>query len=143
MSAARHNFAPRPAPSPEKLARTVNRPARTVVISSEFNPLGETALFIELVGASGARYRFRKVDGHLPPIGGNFVCVRTERGGGSRVVGCGKARTLARALAEEIHQVGPKGDLYVRLNVSGALRDSEHEDLVAALPQPLAVYVSD
>ena len=104
--------------------------------------MGEAAPFIDLTGASGVQYRFRKVDGQLPPIGGNFVCVRTEAGA-ARVIGCGKARTLARALAEEIQGLGAQGDLYVRLNVAGALRDTEHEDLVAALPQPFTVYVSD
>jgi hypothetical protein len=104
--------------------------------------LGEATAFIDLVGASGAQYRFRKVEGQLPPIGGNFVCIRQEAGA-VRVVGCGKARTLARALADEIKGLGAQGDLYIRLNVAGALRDSEHEDLVAALPQPFDVYVSD
>lgn len=104
--------------------------------------MGEAEPFIDLVGASGAQYRFRKIEGQLPPMGGNFVCVHRDTDG-LRVVGCGKARTLARALAEDIKSLGAQGELYVRLNVSGALRDSEHEDLVAALPQPLTVLVSD
>ncbi len=113
------------------------------VFQSEFSPLDETATpFIDLAGASGVLYRFRKAEGQLPPIGGNFVCVRHEDGG-PRVVGCGKARTLARALAEEMRELGARGDLYIRLNVSAALRDFEHEDLVAALPQPFTVYPTD
>jgi hypothetical protein len=47
--------------------------------------------FIDLFGATGGAYRFRKAEGALSPIGGNFVYVR-QLDGAARVVCCGKAR---------------------------------------------------
>ena len=96
-------------------------------------------LFIDIPGASGALYRFRKVEGQPPAMACNFVYVR-ERNGAPHVVGCGKARTLAEAVAVDVKSRGQEGQLYVRLNVSGAKRDSEHEDIAAALPEPFVVY---
>ena len=98
--------------------------------------------FIDLPGASGALYRFRRFDGQLPPVGGNFVYVR-EDDGAARVVGCGKTRVLAQALAANPRRGGEAGELYVRLNVASALRDAEHADLIAALPQPYTLYETD
>jgi hypothetical protein len=99
--------------------------------------------FIELIGASGAAYRFRKPDGAVSPIGGNFVYVRDE-GGTARVVCCGRARSLGLAL---IRPAWPRdenaadGDqLYLRLNAIASVRASEHEDLLAGLPRPFVIY---
>jgi hypothetical protein len=101
------------------------------------------APFIELVGASGATYRFRQVEGGLAPTGGNFVFVRDAEDG-RRVVCCGKARTLLTQHLERTwrkDELGAAADqLYIRLNVVTALRDGEHEDLVAGLPRPFAIY---
>ena len=36
--------------------------------------------FIDLTGASGEVYRFRRLEGGLSPIGGNFVYVREVDG---------------------------------------------------------------
>jgi hypothetical protein len=99
--------------------------------------------FIDLVGASGATYRFRQVQGGYPPTGGNFVYVRGE-GESLRVVCCGKAPMLipaqiAKAWSkDELAQ--PDDRLYVRLNVANQTRDSEHEDLIEGLPRPFAIY---
>ena len=101
------------------------------------------APFIDLVGASGASYRFRKVDGQLPPTGGNFVYVR-EQEGLPLIVSCGKARTLAKALPlSNAGAAGPADQLYVRLNVAGSKRDIEHDDLVAGLPTSVSVHSAD
>jgi len=98
--------------------------------------------FIDLAGASGALYRFRRFEGQLPPVGGNFVYV-VEDDDAVRVVGCGKTRTLLRAQTSDPRGSGQGAALYIRLNVAGALRDFEHQDLIAALPQPFAVYDAD
>lgn len=91
--------------------------------------------FIDLVGASGALYRFRRFEeGPMPATGGNFAYVRDDDGA-PRIVGFGKARTLAHALAGAGRR-DSEGELYIRLNVVGSVQDSEYEDLVTALPEP-------
>jgi hypothetical protein len=99
--------------------------------------------FVELVGASGAAYRFRAPDGALPSIGGNFVYVRLAEGL-PRVVCCGKARSLAWGLAarewRKDDNAAPGDQLFIRLNAIGTIRDREHEDLVACLPRPFTIY---
>lgn len=99
--------------------------------------------FLDLVGASGAVYRFRKVDTALPPTAGNFVYVR-ENDGAHGIVCCGKARNIGLALMghpwAEDELAEPGDQLYVRLNVGGGARAHEHEDLIAGLPRPFAIY---
>ena len=99
--------------------------------------------FIDLIGASGAAYRFRKADGAVSPVGGNFVYVR-DQDGGARVVCCGRARSLGWALSQPIwlsdENASKDDQLYVRLNAIGSIRASEHEDLVAGLPRPFTIY---
>jgi hypothetical protein len=99
--------------------------------------------FIELVGASGVAYRFRKADGPLSPIGGNFVYLR-DVDGQPTVVCCGRARSIGWALSQPIwtsdENGQPDDQLYVRLNAISKTRHSEHEDLVAGLPRPFTIY---
>jgi hypothetical protein len=102
--------------------------------------------FLDLVGASGTAYRFRKVDSALSPVGGNFVYVR-EQDGAPRVVCCGKARSIGWALSKPIwfsdENSTTEDLLYVRLNAIGSTRDYEHEDLVSGLPRPFTIYEID
>ncbi len=96
---------------------------------------------IDLTGASGAIYRFRLIESpaQLPATGGNFVFVRSERKN-DQVVGCGVARSLTQAGEAWPDAVAQHrtNRIYVRLNVARALREAEHEDLVAGL-QPALV----
>ena len=102
--------------------------------------------FIDLTGVSGAVYRFRKVEGQRPPTGGNFVYARSEDDG-LHVVCCGMARTLAGPLLQGLSEEGQSSlvgaDLYIRLNVSSGVRESEHADLMAGLPQPVFVAAGE
>ncbi|MBV9509215.1 MAG: hypothetical protein JO303_02900 [Caulobacteraceae bacterium] len=99
--------------------------------------------FIDLVGASGAVYRFRRFEqGQVPATGGAFAYVQ-EDADGLRVLGLGKARTLAHALAGAALRREAEGELYLRLNVVAAAQDSEYEDLTAALPEPFVRYESE
>ncbi len=89
--------------------------------------------FLDLAGASGATYRFQRVDriDQLPAIAGNFAYVRGE-GTDMTVVCCGTAETLLRAAdpwpeAIQTHQAEA---IFVRLNVSWKTRGQEHEDIV-------------
>jgi hypothetical protein len=88
--------------------------------------------FIDLTGASGTPYRFRRVDvGDLPTMAGNLVVAR----GQAEVLLCGAARSLSRAApaAAEALQAHRDARLYVRLNVARTVREAEHADLVAGV----------
>jgi hypothetical protein len=89
--------------------------------------------FWDIAGASGALYRFRRVadPGQLPAMAGNFIFLRPGDGG-ERLVCCGSVPSLIRAgapwrLAVEQHQTEA---IFVRLNVSRAIRLGEHQDIV-------------
>ena len=92
--------------------------------------------FVELRGASGAAYRFRAwpESDHHTPTAGNFAVLAFE-GPEVTIVGLGVCSDLSRAkqLAQATLADAP-GQLFTRLNVSRAVRDAEHEDLVAAQP---------
>lgn len=98
--------------------------------------------FIDLQGASGATYRFQRVEdlSELPAIAGNFVYVLGD-GPKPTVVCCGAEDTLLKAAnrwqsAQQSH--GAKA-IYVRKNVSWKVRASEHEDIVGQYHPPLVV----
>jgi hypothetical protein len=98
--------------------------------------------FIDLEGASGATYRFQRVDdlSKLPPIAGNFVYVGDD-GPKPVVICCGIGETLLRAAndwpaAQRTHQAKV---IYVRKNVSWKVRASEHGDIVERHRPPLVI----
>jgi hypothetical protein len=91
--------------------------------------------FIDLKGASGAAYRFRRCapGAHHPPIAGNFVWVRKgEAAGGVQVLGL--ANNLALIAMQNEREGDVERELYTRLNVNRATRQSEHADLLEAHP---------
>jgi len=87
--------------------------------------------FIDVAGASGAAYRFRRWPGadRHPPTAGNYVLV-AERD--REILAVGMLEDLSRAP----HQVAvPKGAvLLTRLNIARRTREAEHLDLAAAHP---------
>jgi hypothetical protein len=89
--------------------------------------------FLDLKGASGAFYRFRRwPDGasHLP-IAGNYVVIQ-ETAAGFKVLAVGASMNLSLARPANPGRGRRKAThIYTRLNVSRAARTSEHEDLVA------------
>jgi hypothetical protein len=90
--------------------------------------------FIDLQGASGAKYRFRHWPaeaGHAP-MAGNYAVAR-EEGGKLKVVALGQSLDLSLCRAEATKGRGPGVHLFTRLNVARSTRESEHEDLQAAL----------
>jgi len=93
-------------------------------------------------GQSGALYRFRQIPEpqFLPGSGGNFICARQEAGGVS-VVTCGAASDLRHALnlCEAAIREQLADRIYIRLNISGAVRRAEHEDLTARYQPAVAV----
>jgi hypothetical protein len=94
--------------------------------------------FIDLRGASGAAYRFRRADSEsLPATAGNFVFVR-EDAGENEIVCCGTALSLASVsnLTRNMSERYGATDLYIRLNVARAVRLGEHEDIVGHAKPP-------
>ena len=93
--------------------------------------------FVDLQGASGQTYRFRKwpPTGHHLPIAGNYALVRAR---GREVVGLGVVDNLAEARSQ-VGALPPGVAIYTRLNVSRAQREAEHADLAAAHPAPKSV----
>lgn len=91
--------------------------------------------FLDITGASARTYRFRLVSDQaaLPATAGNVVLVRHTSGQPS-VVACGSSRSLAHSREEWLRAGRELGadSLYVRLNVSTAIRAAEHDDIVAA-----------
>jgi hypothetical protein len=91
--------------------------------------------FLDVAGASGARYRFRRsAPGELPASAGNLL-VATGSPARPRILFCGSAHSLARAATavSETLKDDRNARLFVRLNVARAVREAEHQDIVAAV----------
>jgi hypothetical protein len=93
-------------------------------------------------GESGELYRFRQIPEpqFLPGAGGNFICARAE-GKTVSVVTMGAASDLRAALSlcDKAMREQQADRVYIRLNISGAVRRAEHEDLVARYQPAVAV----
>jgi hypothetical protein len=88
--------------------------------------------FIDLLGASGASYRFRRRApgaSHLPTAG-NYVLVQ-EAASGFKVLLVGASIDLSLTRPPAPPRAGRKEThLFTRLNVARAVRAAEHADLV-------------
>lgn len=85
--------------------------------------------FIDLPGAAGATYRFRRwpeTDYH-PPMAGNFVVVDAS----NTPLLIGVTDDLSLVKQRQL----PEGALFTRLNVSRATRTQEHAELAQAYPE--------
>ena len=99
--------------------------------------------FVELIGASGAPYRYTAAVAQLPPAGGNFAIVRMHADGSWDLLRLGETNSLAaeailergKALAEH----GSAVRVFVRLNISRRTRNTELTDLLAAYSRLLNV----
>ena len=98
--------------------------------------------FIDLEGASGATYRFHRVDdlANLPAIAGNFAYVQGD-GPTPVLVCCGTDETLLKAAARwpSAQQTHRATAIYIRRNVSWKVRAFEHDDIVKQHRPPLVV----
>lgn len=96
-------------------------------------PASDMKDFIDLQGASGAKYRFRLWPEGAPhvPVAGNYVYV-AEEPGGVAVIHVGETNDLSRARADWA-KAAKRGatNVYTRLNVPRAVREAEHADLAA------------
>jgi hypothetical protein len=92
---------------------------------------------IDVRGVSGAVYRFGLVrDGRpLSPIGGNYLYVR-DAGATYEIVHAGEGQNLindARGRWTEAEAIYGELHLFTRLNISEGIRQTEHNDIVAAV----------
>ena len=98
--------------------------------------------FIDLQGASGATYRFHRVDdpSNLPAIAGNFAYVQDD-GPTPVLVCCGTDDTLLKAASRwpSARQTHHATAIYVRRNVSWKVRAFEHNDIVEKHRPPLTI----
>ena len=106
---------------------------------------GRVKTFIDIIGASGATYRFQRIDdpAKAPATAGNFVFARLNSGE-DEVVCCGLASNLQHSVAQwgaDIEQSETRG-IFVRLNVGRADRTREHDDIVEK-HRPELVLVDD
>ena len=83
--------------------------------------------FIDICGASGAVYRFRRwpQGGSHPPIAGNYA-LATD--GGLTLISIGVLEDLSRAPVE-LAQRPADAAIFTRLNISRTLRETEHADM--------------
>lgn len=96
---------------------------------------------LDFTGKSGQLYRYTLLEeGHpMWPSGGNFLYVR---GGekGPEVLFAGEAESLFRgydARWEEAKSHHGATQIFLRLNISGAVRRAEQEDIVAQHQPPM------
>jgi hypothetical protein len=90
--------------------------------------------FVDLRGASGAGYRFRLSpggEGHSPTAG-NYALVRADDAG-FRVFAIASTNDLTLATTSWKRAQSKRSDLllYTRLNVSGAVREAEEQDIAS------------
>jgi hypothetical protein len=91
--------------------------------------------FIDVPGASGAQYRYRRATLEaLPATAGNIVAV-VGSPARRRFLLCAAARSLVRARPhlEAVLRENRTATLFIRLNVARESREAEHADIVAAV----------
>jgi len=96
--------------------------------------------FLDVLGASGTPYRFRRAaPAELPATAGNLL-VATGNGARPKVVFCGYSRSLAHAaprIAETL-KASKNAQLFVRLNVARTVREADLPDIAQSVRQALA-----
>ena len=96
---------------------------------------------VDVVGASGARYRFMRLrDGRpLSPMGGNYIFGR-RAGARLEVIYTGEVQNLLKDSRERWNEAVERyqvSDLYTRLNISERVRQLELADIIGAGAPPM------
>jgi hypothetical protein len=88
--------------------------------------------FVDVTGASGASYRFRRWPGMglHPPVAGNYLVLDLAT---RQPIAIGVMDNLADA-RERVGVLPRNAELFTRLNVARAHRESEHADVAARNP---------
>ncbi len=95
--------------------------------------------FVELQGASGARYRYRlwrQGDAHLPIAGSYVVIAETEEGFTIRALDVIDDLSVVRQHLKPSLRDQSGIQIYTRLNISRAARTAENLDIVSASKSP-------
>lgn len=101
--------------------------------------------FLDVAGASGTAYRFRRASlDALPATAGNLIVARPGRAG-AEILLCAAAGSLsgARAAAAAALKGRTGAAVFVRLNVARAVRETEHADIVAAAAPRTVIAETD
>lgn len=100
---------------------------------------------IDFAGKSGTLYRYKALEEMrpVPPGGANFVYVKWD-GDVPKIVYAGETDSLHRSVFETWDDA-QKGhgatEIFARLNITGAVRRGEHQDIVAQHRPPMNVGV--
>jgi hypothetical protein len=94
----------------------------------------------DFTGKSGQRYRYTLLEGQtIWPSGGNYIYVKTLKAG-PKVIFCGETESLFRGYAsrlDEAKSAHGATDVYLRLNITGAVRRAEMEDIIEEHRPPM------
>lgn len=94
----------------------------------------------DFAGKSGQTYRYTLLEGQtIWPSGGNFIYVKTTKQG-PQVIFVDETESLFRGLRdrwEEARAEHGATDIFLRLNVTGAVRRAERDDIVANYQPPM------
>ena len=97
--------------------------------------------YVDIIGASGARYRFMRLKEGRPlsPMGGNFLYAR-HTGPRFELIYVGEVMNLMKDARERWHEAVERyqvSELYTRLNISERVRQLEHSDIMEAHDAPM------
>lgn len=97
--------------------------------------------YIDISGASGARYRFMRVKEGRPlsPMGGNFLFAR-HTGARFEMIYAGEVQNLMKDARERWREAVERyqvSELYTRLNISERVRKIELADIVDGEHPPM------
>lgn len=94
----------------------------------------------DFAGASGQTYRYTLLEGQtIWPSGGNYLYVKKTKTG-PQVIFAAETESLFRGYGsrwEEAKSEHGATDVFLRLNVTGAVRRAERDDIVAHYQPPM------
>ena len=99
----------------------------------------------DVSGKSGATYRYTLLEGQpIWPSGGNYLYAKMTKSG-PKVIFAGETESLFRGYAARWEDAKPHGatDIFLRLNIAGAVRRAERDDIAAQHRPPMNPEVVD
>jgi len=100
----------------------------------------------DITGKSGQVYRYTALEGQpIWPSGGNFLYVKLGKGA-PKVIFAGETESLFRGYAarwEDAKASHGATDIFLRLNIAGAVRRAERDDIAAQHRPPMNPAVMD
>jgi len=100
----------------------------------------------DITGKSGITYRYTALEGQpIWPSGGNYLYVKLGKGA-PKVVFAGETESLFRGYAarwDEARTQHGATDTFLRLNIAGAVRRAERDDIAAQHRPPMNTGLPD